>query len=295
VLHRFILHNGQIREASDTVLSAGQVGLLSGWGIFTTMKVVQGIPFAFERHWARLTRDAQTLHVDLPDNAESVRRKLLELIEANGADRATLRLVFVRNRGGLWASPSQSRASDLIALTADSKQWATTVKLAYVPQGRHAASPFAGTKTLSWAMNLTWLESAQARGFDEVILLNERGEVSECTSANIFIANGDRVLTPPLSSGCLGGITREVLLGEMQECGVPIAERTLFPADLESADEVFITSTTRNLLPVVQIEDKPVGRAGRICATLDQAFGDYLRQYVARQKENLVGQAVQLP
>ena len=85
---------------------------------------------------------------------------------------------------------------------------------------RHAACQFAGTKILSWAMNLTWLESAQARGFDEVILLNERGEVAECTSANIFIANGSQVWTPPLSSGCLPGITREVLLGEIRVPGI---------------------------------------------------------------------------
>ena len=89
--------------------------------------------------------------------------------------------------------PVQRPASDLIALTADSKEWGDGVKLAYSGEARHAASPFAGTKILSWAMNLTWLESAQARGFDEVILLNERGEVAECTSANLFIANGNQV------------------------------------------------------------------------------------------------------
>ena len=113
-------------------------------------------------------------------------------------------------------------------------------------------------------MNLTWLESAQRRGFDEVILLNERGEVAECTSANIFIANGSQVWTPPLSSGCLPGITRELLLGEVGVPGIQIGEKALLPEDLESADEVFITSTTRNLLPVLQIEGQEGGarRAG---------------------------------
>ena len=99
-------------------------------------------------------------------------------------------------------------------------------------------------------MNLTWLESAQARGFDEVILLNERGEVAECTSANLFIANGSQVSTPPLSSGCLPGITREVLLAEIRAPGIRVEEKALKPGDLEAADEVFITSTTRDLLPV---------------------------------------------
>jgi branched-chain amino acid aminotransferase len=287
VLHRFILHNDSIREASEQVLSAGQVGLLSGWGVFTTIRVTEGVPFAFERHWARLTRDAAALHVPIPSDAEAVRRGLLELIEANQAYQSTLRLVFVRNGGGIWAFAAPDRPSDLIALTADSKQWGTSVKLAYVKQARHAACEFAGTKILSWAMNLTWLESAQARGFDEVVLLNEHGEVAECTSANLFVANGGQVWTPPLHSGCLPGITREVLLGEIHVPGIRIGEKTLMPADLESADGVFITSTTRNLLPVAQIEEKPVGRAERTLLALQEAFGEYVNRYVAEHSPSV--------
>lgn len=284
MLHRFILHNDSIREASDPVLSAGQVGLLSGWGVFSTLRVVDGVPFAFERHWARITRDADALHVPIPSNPEAVRRNLLELIEANHALHATLRLVIVRNRGGMWEGPSTGCPSDLIALTADSKQWGASVKLAYVKHARHAANVFAGAKVLSWAMNLTWLESAQARGFDEVILLNERGEVAECTSANLFVANGNQVWTPPLNAGCLPGITREVLLGEIQVAGMRIAEKPLWPADVESADELFITSTTRNLLPVVQVEDKKVGRSDQVRAALAQAFEEFVHRYVAEHK-----------
>ena len=130
-------------------------------------------------------------------------------------------------------------------------------------------------------MNLTWIESAQQRGFDEVILLNERGEVAECTSANLFVANGNRVCTPPLSSGCLPGITREVLLGEITVPGIQLEESTLKPADLESADEVFITSTTRDLLPVGRIEEHTLGPRGQICAQLKAAFAEYTARYVA--------------
>ena len=93
-------------------------------------------------------------------------------------------------------------------------------------------------------------ERAHEQGLDEVLLLNERGEVSECTSANIFVAQGDRVWTPPQSAGCLAGVTRGVLLEEVKVPGLEIGEKALFPQDLESADEVFITSTTRELLPV---------------------------------------------
>ncbi len=286
MLHPHILHNGDIRKASDPALSAGQAGLLSGWGVFSTLRVADGVLFAFERHWARIRRDAAAFHISIPDDAGEVRRNLLELVEANQAHNATLRLAIVRNGPTTWADPSVGRASDLIALTADSKKWGDSVKLGYVRDARHAASPFAGTKNLSWAMNLTWLESAQARGLDEVILLNERGEVAECTSANIFIANGSQVWTPPLNSGCLPGITREVLLGDIHVPGIEIGERTLMPADLESADEVFITSTTRNLLPVRQIETKKVGQSESARQALEREFAEFVKHYVAERKKN---------
>jgi branched-chain amino acid aminotransferase len=133
-------------------------------------------------------------------------------------------------------------------------------------------------------MNLTWLENAQCRGFDEVILLNERGEVAECTSANIFAAHGNRVVTPPLSSGCLPGITREVLLAEIHAPGIELVEQPLTLGDLESADEVFITSTTRDLLPVFQVEDRQLARGSRTRTTLQEAFSKYVREYIGKYR-----------
>jgi branched-chain amino acid aminotransferase len=285
VIHRFILHNGAIREASERVLSPSQVGLLSGWGVFSTLRVADGALFAFERHWARIARDAAALHVPLPPDSEAVRRSLLELVEANRAYNSTLRLVIVRNSGGMWSGPAGGTPCDVMALTAESKNWGVGVNLAYVENARHAAGEFSGAKMLSWAPNLTWLESAQARGFDEVILLNERGEVAECTSANIFIANGSQVWTPPLASGCLPGVTREIILGGIETPGIEIGEKTLAPADLESADEVFITSTTRTLLPVLRIEGKPVGPREHARTSVEAVFAAYVRRYVAEQKE----------
>jgi len=287
VLHRFLLHNDTIREVSEPGLSPGQVGLLSGWGVFSTLRVADGVLFAFERHWARIMRDAASFHVAVPEDSETVRRRLLHLVQANGAQNSTLRLVIVRNGGGMWADPEPKRPSDVIALTADSKDWGDGVRLAVQKNARHAASPFAGTKILSWSMNLTWLESAQSRGFEEVILLNEREEVSECTSANIFAAKGHRVWTPPLSSGCLPGITRELLLGEIHLPGIQIEEKTLTIKDLLEADEVFITSTTRDLLPVVEIEGEKAGTADSARLALSKAFAGFLERYVAEHAETV--------
>jgi len=291
VLHRLILHNDRIQDASAQVLSPGQVGLLAGWGVFSTLRVAEGVLFAFERHWARIQRDAALFHVPLLETADELHSRLLQLVEANHAYNSTLRVAIVRNGGGMWAGPATGRASDLIALTAETKDWGRGVRLAVQPQARHAACDFAGTKILSWAMNLTWLENAQQRGFDEVILLNERNEVAECTSANIFIANGGKVWTPPLSSGCLPGITREVLLNEIHVPGIEVRERPLLLSDLETADEVFITSTTRDLLPVLEMEGRNLGRASAAQSGLADAFHSYLRQYVANHKPAPAAQA----
>lgn len=282
-MHRFVLHNDEIRDASDKLFAPGQVGLLSGWGVFSTIRVVNGVLFAFERHWARMQKDAAALRVQLPPDAELVRRKLRELVQANQALDATLRLVVVRNTGGMWEGPGVGRASDLIALTSATKDWASGVRLCYTPHARYAAGQFAGAKILSWAMNLTWLEAAQCRGFDETLLLNECGEVAECTSANIFAAEGDRVWTPPLSSGCLPGVTRELLLHQIAVPGFTIEEKALTPTDMERASEVFITSTTRNLLPVAEIEGRSIANSGKACAALSDAFAAYVDAYVGKE------------
>ena len=284
VIHRHILFNDQIRDSTEKLLTAGQVGLLAGWGVFSTLRVADGVLFAFERHWARMCKDAALFRVPMPCTEEEGRRRLLALVEANKAYNASLRVDVVRNDGSPYGGPVDRR-SELIAMTASLKDWGSGVKLSYVPQARHAASMFAGTKILSWAMNLTWLETAQRRGFDEVILLNERGEVAECTSANLFIANGNQVWTPPLSSGCLPGITRELLLGPVRAEGIEIGEKPLLPAELEAADEVFITSTTRDLLPVLEIEGRKVGTGKDARLALQKAFSAHVDRYVASHKE----------
>ncbi|MBV9612425.1 MAG: aminotransferase class IV, partial [Acidobacteriaceae bacterium] len=244
-MHRFLLHNGEIRETSETVLSPGQVGFLNGWGVFSTLRVSDGVLFAYERHYQRMRQDAERLRVPFPLSEAELEEQLLRLVKANQAFEATLRVALVRNGGGLFEGPGIARDADVVAFTADLTSWGAGVKLTYRPHGRYAASPFAGSKVTSWAHNLAWYEEAHELGFDEVILLNEHGEISECTSANIFMIEEDRIWTPPLAtSGCLPGVTRAILLEEIQAAGLEIGERNLTPSELEQSDQVFITSTT---------------------------------------------------
>jgi branched-chain amino acid aminotransferase len=282
-MHRFVLHNDDIRECGDRLLSAGQMGLLGGWGVFSTIRVTEGVLVAFERHWVRMQRDAARLRVPFPAEPEGMQARLLRLVQANHAENATLRVVVVRNGNGKWAGPSQ-RDFDLIGLTADLTDWGAAARLRLERNARFAGSPYAGAKSTSWALNLLYLETAQAGGFDEAVLLNERGEVSECASANLFVCQGPKVWTPPLDSGCLPGVTRELLLSEIHAEGVQVAERTLRLDDLEAADEVFITSVTRDLLPVSSVEGLKIRRQGGTRDRLAEAFRGYLEAYVAEHR-----------
>lgn len=279
-MHGHLLHNGEIRRTSELLISPGQTGFMNGWGVFSTIRIYDGVLFAFPRHYRRMKHDAAMLHVPFTIPTDELERLLLKLVEANNAHNATLRVSVVRNRGGLFEGAGIRRDADVVAFTADLAAWGNGVKLAYVANARHGASPFAGTKITSWAQNLTWYEEAHQKGLDEVILLNEHGQVSECTSANIFAVLGDQVVTPPLSgSGCLPGITRAILMEEIALPGIAMSERDLTPQQLEAADQVFITSTTRNLLPAIELEGKPLRQKPEVLSLLQRAFADYQAAY----------------
>src|SRR5882762_1941924 len=184
-MHPLLLHNEEIRDAREPGLMPGQTGLMAGWGVFSTIRVSQGVLFAYERHFERMRHDAEALHVPFPSDPGWMQSRLLKLAEANGARDATLRVCVVRNRGGQFEGPGIERDFDLIAFTRDLADWGESVRLAIKPHARYSALEFSGTKMLSWAQNLTWYEEAHQHGYDEVVLLNEKGEVSECTSANV--------------------------------------------------------------------------------------------------------------
>lgn len=287
-------------------LSALQTGLLSGWGLFSTLRIYRGVAFALEDHIARLRADAGRLHVAaeealaaLPEaferlairNGEARRGRKLATPEAqadasggaNGAEafEAMARVYIVRNHGGLLDQPG-GREADWLIFTADLRDWGAAAKLQVVPHGRHAAAPLAAVKSLSWAANLALLEQAQREGYDDALLLNERGEVAECTSANLFVMRGGEMLTPALNSGALAGVSRKVILAGWRQEGIPARETALCLKDLLEAEEVFITSSTREVQPVSHINSMALRPPGmgtqRARAIFRRAVDQYLRR-----------------
>jgi branched-chain amino acid aminotransferase len=247
------------------------------------MRVFQGEPFAFERHWKRLEKDAGRTRVPLPFNPGEVRSNLRELIRRNEFREGTARIYVIYNKVGFWQSGEALPEVDLLLCTAGLPTYREPARLTVSEHGRHAASLLAGVKVTSWLFNAWTLQGAQQRGFDEALLLNERGEIAECTAANIFCARQGRVLTPPLASGCLEGVTRSILLDIATDTGIQIEEKTMRPEDLYGADEVFITSTNRSLLGVSEVAGhRFTGAPGPITQRLEEAFSNHMLDYVTR-------------
>jgi branched-chain amino acid aminotransferase len=282
VIHHRIFHNHRLLSIEEVRLSPGQAGLFNGWGLFTTLRIAQGEPFAFERHWRRLKNDSARTRCPLPYDSEILRQEIRELARINQAPECAARVYVIWNKVGSWGSDESFSETDLIISTAPHPHYSAPARLLLREHGRHAASPLAGVKVTSWLLNVWCLREAQDQGYHEVVLLNERGEVAECTAANIFCLTDGRVLTPPLSSGCLEGITRSVLLEIAPGAGYPVEEKTLRSQDLFAAQEVFISSSNRNLLSVSEIAGHPIARPlGPAVHGLEKAFEIYIADYVA--------------
>jgi branched-chain amino acid aminotransferase len=284
LIHRHIFHNDSLLPIEKSRLSMGQAGLICGWGIFTTIRIARGEAFAYERHWRRLDKHAAIINLPMPYAAAKVRMHLHEVIRANKITEGCARIYLIYNNVGFWQSDEPRPQVDLLICSAGLPEYADVARLGLRAHGRHAAAPLSGVKSISWLNNVWAVAEAAKEGFDEVVLLNERSEVSECTSANIFVVKNSKVLTPPLSSGCLEGVTRGILMEIAPESGVSVAAQSLHPEDLYSADEVFISSTNRNVIGVGEIAGHKIAAApGPVTQRLNKLFDAYIDDYVTRR------------
>jgi len=278
-MHKFVFHNGRVSALADVRLSPGQAGLFNGWGVFSTLRIYRGRPFEFDHHFDRLARDAQRISIPLPYTRQQVLAGVTELIGANQLQDGCMRIYFVNNQAAVWSSDEKFPAIDWIMYTVDLPMRVGAVKLALQENGRYAAHPLAGTKVTSWLQNVWVVDRAHHRGFEDAILLNEHGNVTECTAANVYIVKNGQVSTPPLSSGCLAGVSRLLLEEMAPKQGMSIVERDFTAEELYAADEVFISSTTRQIQPVAQIEDHFYAPApGPMTEKLAAIFDEYVKQ-----------------
>jgi branched-chain amino acid aminotransferase len=284
-MDRLILHNERIIPLEEIRLSPAQAGLLTGLGVFTTLRLYRGQPFRFDLHWHRMARDAHRLEVPLCFEAPAVRQAIVRLAAVNNREEGAVRLSFIKNSGGLWTPPPDCPPTDLLAFSYELKTWPTVHRLRLQPAAIFAAGIYTGTKMLSWAPNTAFLDKARADGFDDALLLNEKGQLAECTSANVFLVRNGQVSTPPLSSGCLAGVTRTILFEIGPTAGIRIMERDLTPEDLASGQEFFISSTTREVAAVAHISPGwDYIAPGPVTRALEEAFTRYVGNESASER-----------
>jgi branched-chain amino acid aminotransferase len=207
----------------------------------------------------------------------------VKLAAANHQPECAARLSFIKNQGGFWADAPGCPPTDLLIFTRELATWPASNKLLLIPDGIFSHGKLAGAKMLSWVQNAGTLERVHREGYDDALLLNEQGHLAECTSANVFLVRGREVLTPPLTSGCLPGITRDSLLEIIPAAGYKVVEQDLTPKDLDSAEEVFISSTTREVVGVGSIQPNwKYPAPGKVTTELARAFQGYVKAHLLR-------------
>ncbi|QNE78417.1 4-amino-4-deoxychorismate lyase [Streptomyces finlayi] len=260
--------NGELRDADDARVSVLDHGLTVGDGVFETVKTVGGRPFALTRHLDRLTRSARGLGLPDPDH-EEIRRAARAVIDATPLPLGRLRITFTGGISPLGSDRGDSAPGLVVALGEVGRRPDSTAVIT-VPWTRNEHSAVAGLKTTSYAENVVALARARDRGASEALFTNTAGQLCEGTGSNVFVVIDGQIHTPPLASGCLAGITRALAV---EWTGAQETELT--PEVLGRAEEIFLTSTTRDIQAVHRVDDRELpGAPGPVTAKAMRVFDE---------------------
>jgi branched-chain amino acid aminotransferase len=248
--------DGGLRDVSDATVSVFDHGLTVGDGVFETLKTVGRAPFAARRHLARLRRSAAALGIDVGHDDECLLAAMACVVASTDWPEARVRVTVTGGRSPLSSVRGDGPALVVIA-AAPLAPREPDVAVAVVPWRRNEHGALAGVKSTSYAENVVALAYAHERGAGEAVFANTAGRLCEGTGSNVFVVVDGEVLTPPLSSGCLAGVTRDLVLetGAAREVDVDL---TTF----RDADEAFLTSTTRDVQPIRSIDGRPLPTVG---------------------------------
>lgn len=266
--------NGRlVDDPHAAALAPTDHGLTVGDGVFETLKVTGGVPFALTRHLARLSRSAAGLGLGAVD-LEYVRRGVAEVLAAWPSPIGRLRITVTGGPGPLGSERGSAGLTVVVAVTSLAP-WVSSTAVTTVPWVRNERGALAGLKSTSYAENVIALAYAQARGSSEALFANTVGNVCEGTGSNVFVVLGGRLLTPPLTSGCLAGVTRELVLewAGGEEADLPIGA-------LETAEEIFLTSTTRDVQAVHTLDGRALVAPGPITAKALETFSRMAAEHV---------------
>jgi len=239
--------NGQLVDRSTPTVSALDHAIVVGDGVFETLQVIDGTPFALTRHLARLRFSSDGLGLLPPDDGQ-VRDAIAAVLDADPV-AGLLRITWSSGAGPLGSSRGDGPGT-LIVATQVANRWEAATRVHLCPWSRNEHGALVGLKTTSYAENVLALDAAHQNQCSEALFLNTAGLLCEGTGTNLFVVVDDQLVTPPLSSGCLAGITRSLIL-EVTDA----QERDLHPDELASASEAFLTSSTRDVQAISHIDD----------------------------------------
>jgi branched-chain amino acid aminotransferase len=277
---RVVMIDGAIVAAGEARISVYDRGFLFGDAVFEVLRTYGGTPFALDEHLGRLHRSADRVALTLPVDETTIGEEVERAIAASGNKESYVRIVVTRGSGPLSLDPDTARDPLRVVLVEpvappDKDAYATGIAAVTVPTRRAVDdTPAVGAKVTNYLANLLAVREAKSRGGQEALIVDCRGNVVEGASSNLFVVRAGRVKTPPESAGILPGITRAHVLDAAARLGLAVDEGELTPEDLYGADEVFITSSIRELLPVVRVDDHVVGAGapGTVSRRLHRAF-----------------------
>jgi branched-chain amino acid aminotransferase len=273
--------NGTISPADTAVIPVLDHGFMYGEGVYEVLRTYNGAPFLYDRHITRLRNSARYLHLDVPFDDASLRSWVDQTSAAAGLSGDTyVRILLTRGVGELTYDVRATPTPSVIIIVKPqeappARVRADGIRISLVPILRnHPESVNPIIKSNNLLNNALAMQEAHRRGGEEALMCNYRGELSECSQSNFFLVRDGVALTPKSQAGLLEGITRAFLFEVGRQIGVDVRDTTLVPADLDSADEIFITSTTREISPVVRVDDRVIGdgRPGPITLNLWDAY-----------------------
>ena len=256
--------NGELVDPEAATIPVADHGVTVGDGCFETAKIVRGEAFALTRHLRRLRRSLDALRLDLPTSDDEIRNAVAEVIAASDG-AGVVRITVTAGTGPLGSGRGEG-APTLIVASAVDRGWDATTTVITVPWARNEKGALVGVKSTSYAENVLALREATKRGASEALLPNTVGNLCEGTGTNVFCEFDGRLITPTLASGCLAGITRELLIEvtDAEEFDVPIGH-------LATTAEAFLASSTRDVMPILRIDDRNL-ETGPLTAAAADAF-----------------------
>ena len=277
--------NGEFVEKADAKISVFDHGLLYGDGVFEGIRLYDGCVYKLDDHLERLEFSAKAILLDLPMERGEFAQAVCDTCHENGLTNGYIRLVVTRGAGHLGLTPDGCGPPSVIII-ADEIQlypeelYENGLKIISVPTRRINASALPpAVKSLNYLNNILAKIEAKRVGFQEALMLNDKGEIAECTGDNVFIFSKGIVYTPPLDAGSLGGITRAAVMDLAQELGFKVKEQALTRYDLWTAEECFLTGTAAEVIPCVEVDHRSVGNGvpGPVSKSLIEKFREKVK------------------